>query len=597
MFVMPNKDRSRLIKTAMGEIQCDLTIENVQIVDVITGSVYPARVDIIDGVIAAIRQPGQITPSPGKEVFDGENKYLIPGYIDMHVHVESTMMTPENFGKSVVVWGTTTVVTDPHEIVNVDGIAGAEFMLKSAKRAPLRQFVLAPSCVPAVPKVESAGAAFFAPEIAGLLEMEGVLGIAEIMDFWGVCNDDPRMHGILGEGLKRSMFLQGHAPGLRGDMLNAYLAAGVQSDHESMSTDEILEKSRLGMQINTRAAPIADSTPKLAEAIPQMRWHDTLTLCTDDVPASDLLEKGHISRVANRLIELGIDPLLVIRMGTYNAAREYNFSDLGAIAPGRVADLQLIDSLEALGDQKPAAVFVEGKLVSKDGKLLTEKAGLAWYEEKNTVCIPQIASEDDLRLQAPDNGKDTANVVVINTNLREQMRSKQAVERAKLPIKDGFVEIEDTKKLQYICVANRYGTGSKTIAVASNFGLTEGAMATTVLHDSHNLIVIYADQASGYAAVKELERIGGGMCLAKNGEAYFTLPLPIGGLMSPLPAEDIAPQIQKLHHEFRQNSESENPDMLLGISVLGLPVRPGYVITDIGIVNGDDLSFVPVFGD
>ncbi len=595
MFAMPEKDRTRLVKTAMGESPCDLTIENVQVVDVFTGSVFAARVDVTNGVIAAVRRAGTDAPPPGKTVYDGKNAFLAPGFIDVHMHVESTMLTPENFGKAAIVWGTTTVVTDPHEIGNVAGLQGVEYMLASAKRSPMRQYVLAPSCVPAAPRVESSGASFGAAEIAALLELDGVIGIAEIMDYLGVCHDEARMHRIIREGLMRGAFLQGHAPGLTGNALNAYLAAGPQSDHECFMEDEVLEKASRGMHINARASSIVDNAHIAASAVKAMRWSDSVSLCTDDVHASDLLEKGHINHVAARLVEEGLDPVHIIRLGTYHSAREYGFLDIGAVAPGYVADLQLLHSLDELGKEKPIAVFSAGVQVSDHGELLGEPAKEAWFIENNTVTLPQINAPADFELRAPDETADSANVLVINSNLVEQMQQGGKAEREKLPVRSGVVQIPDTERLQFVCVANRYGTGERTIALLSKFYLTDGALATTISHDSHNLTVVYTDTASAYAAAKELERVGGGICVAKNGEVLCTLQLAIGGLMSPLPADALVREIDKLEQALSELRGGRKDDALLRASVLALPARPGIIITDRGVVRGDDLSWIPVF--
>ena len=231
------KDRSRLIQAAMGQIPCDLTIGNVQFV--ITGEIYPASVDILDGFVVLVREEGQEAVLPSKSYYDGQGRYLIPGYIDTHMHIESTMMIPENLARAILPWGTTTICTDPHEIGNVMGLDGVRFMLENAKKSKLRQYVLAPSCVPSLPGMENAGAEFFAREVGELLDMDDVIGIAEIMDYVGVIHDSERMHTIIDEGLRRGMFLQGHAPYCFGRELAAYRIGGPVSDHESVNADEV----------------------------------------------------------------------------------------------------------------------------------------------------------------------------------------------------------------------------------------------------------------------------------------------------------------------------------------------------------------------
>ena len=248
------KDRSRLIQAAMGQVPCDLTIGNVQFFNVITGEIYPASVDILDGFVVLVREEGQEAVLPSKSYYDGQGRYLIPGYIDTHMHIESTMMIPENLARAILPWGTTTICTDPHEIGNVMGLDGVRFMLENAKKSKLRQYVLAPSCVPSLPGMENAGAEFFAREVGELLDMDDVIGIAEIMDYVGVIHDSERMHTIIDEGLRRGMFLQGHAPYCFGRELAAYRIGGPVSDHESVNADEVRAKLRAGMHINLRAS-------------------------------------------------------------------------------------------------------------------------------------------------------------------------------------------------------------------------------------------------------------------------------------------------------------------------------------------------------
>ena len=592
MFVMKNKDRARLVDAAMGRIACDTSFENAKLVNMFTGEVYAAAVDVLDGVIVRVREGGRPAPVESREVIDCGGRYLMPGYIDTHMHVESTMMVPENFGKQAILWGTTTAVTDPHEIGNVMGIDGVAFMLDSATRSPLRQYVLAPSCVPSVPGVEGAGAEFFAPEVADLLDREGVIGVAEIMDYIGVYNNDPRMRGIIEEGLKRGLFLQGHAPSVSGDALNAYLCGGPVSCHEISTGEETVEKLRLGMHVNIRSSSLGDTARAIVSGIKALPWLDNVSICTDDVHAADLLKTGHINHVVNVCIEQGIDPVMANRFATYNAAREYHFDDLGAIGPGYVADIQITDTLTA--EKPPYMVFCEGKLMAKEGKLVDQEPKMAVCPDVNTVNIPQIKGVEDFRLKAPEGAADEAEVIVFDA-AREVMRPGQPLVYRKLPVKDGYVDISADEKLTYICVANRYGAGDMTVVPAVHFEI-EGAVASTISHDSHNMTICYSDPESALAAARELERVGGGMCVAKDGKVIATLPLPVGGLMSGLPCDTLAKDIDRFGEVLFSINKVSN-DMLLRIAILALPVRPGYIITDRGIVNGDTQKLVPIFKD
>ena len=588
MRTRKSRDRSRLIAAAMQQIPCDLTIENVKLVNVFTGEVYPAAVDVLDGYVVRIREEGETTEAPSAHTYNGHGAYLIPGFIDTHMHVESTMMIPENLGRAILPWGTTTVCTDPHEIGNVTGIEGVKFMLKNAKKAALRQYVLAPSCVPAVPGVEGAGASFGAKEVGELLDLPDVVGIAEIMDFVGVYKDNERMHTIIAEGDRRGMFLQGHAPLVHGKELAAYRLGGPISDHECNTPGEVGEKLRAGMHINLRASSIVDNLPVLLEGCKGHKWRDNVSICTDDVHAKDLLETGHINAVFAKAVKWGADPVEAVKWGTINAAREYGFDDLGAIAPGYIADMQLVDELDG---RRPNAVFLEGQLVAENGVYLAQDP--EDNEEltfPNTVNMPQITCEEDFRLKAPEGCGDSVKTCVIYLEKDGNRRRSVWIE---LPVKDGYVSLEGHDDLQYCCIANRYGSGDKTVAVIKDFGLKEGAVASTVSHDSHNFTVMYKDPADALAAAKELARVGGGMCAVRDGKVLDTLCLPVGGLMSPLPCAPLSEEIRRVQ-EAMAGLLSKKGSLLM-VAVFALPVVPGIVVTDKGLVNGFTQQIVSQF--
>lgn len=590
MNIIKQKDRTRLTKAALGKIQCDLSIDNVQLVNVLTGEIYPAGVDVLDGVIVRVRDDGRPCVPAAKEAVDGCGQYLLPGFIDTHMHVESTMMTPENFGKAAVVWGTTTAVTDPHEIANVMGVPGVKFMLESGKKSPLRIYALAPSCVPAVPALEGAGAAFFKEEVAELLKEEDVIGVAEIMDYLGVVNDDPRMHDIIQAGIDAHGFLQGHCPKLQGDELCAYLDGGPVSDHEVRFADELVEKLRLGMHANIKSSSLSDTVQEFIKGVRRIPWTDNVSICTDDVHAADLLSKGHINHVANECVKGGIDPLTVVRFATYNAAREYNFEDAGRIAPGCVADMQIVADLKM--DRHPSRVYVAGRLVARDGKLTGEPARTSDTPGVNSVNIPNISSPDCFEIHSD---RESVKALVFSTDRSKMVPGQKPVYET-FPVRDGKLVLPDPAQRQFVCVANRHGSGDMTVCVCSDFNLVHGCVASTISHDSHNMTIAYTDANDAYVAAKELERIGGGMTYVENGEVVYSLPLPVAGLMSPLPAEELAACVRRMDEAVAYASDHRSP-MLLAIAVLALPVRPGLIITDRGVVSGDDQSFVPLFQD
>lgn len=584
-------NRSRLVSAAMQKIPCDLTVENVQLVNVITGEIYPAAVDVLDGIIVRVRTDGERTALPSRTVYDGKGAFLIPGLIDTHIHVESTMMIPEEFARAVLPWGTTTVITDPHEIANVMGIEGVKFMLENSRHTPLRQYILAPSCVPSVPALEGAGASFGAEEIAALLDTPGVIGIAEIMDYVNVINDEERMHSIVAEGLKRDVFLQGHAPSQVGKELQAYIVAGPISDHECRMPEECRQKIRSGMHLNLKSSSLSDFLEDSLKSLEGMRYKDFVSLCTDDVHAKDILETGHLNRVVRKAIRLGIDPVDAIRFATLNAAREYGFTDLGAIAPGYVADMQLVSALDG---ERPLAVFVNGHLVAENGKYVyKEDQKRTKLSFPNTVKMDYIKSPDDFVLYSPKSDVSSIKTNVIISKYNGGPFNKAVAED--LPVTDGKVDISGDPALAYAAVCNRHGSSDMTITVIRNFGLTEGAVASTISHDSHNFCVVYRDPRDAFAAAEELKRCGGGITAVSKGEVLATAELPVAGLMSALPVEQVATEVERALAAISSLCGGLNTfNKLLS---LALVVLPGTLISDRGIVDGPTQTFLPVFID
>lgn len=582
MEVIKNKNTSRLTRAAIGKIPCDLSISHVQLVNVLTGEIYMATIDILDGIIVRVRKTEEIDfVSDAKEHIDGAGYFLVPGFIDTHMHVESTMMIPENFGKAAIHWGTTTAVTDPHEIANVMGVEGVEFMLKSAKNSPLRIYTLAPSCVPAVPSVESAGASFFEDEVGYLLKNEKVIGVAEVMDYLGVINDDERMHDIIAAGKAANGFIQGHAPGVSGNDLCAYLCGGPVSDHEVRSADELKEKLRAGMHVNIKSSSLSDTVQEFINGIKDIPYCDLVSTCTDDVHAADLLTTGHINHIVNACIKGGIPFLDALRFATINAARELGFSDLGAIAPGYVADFQIVEDLYF--NKPPLQVYVAGKRVNYQDWGTTIN-----ISPSNTVNIPQILGPESFYIKS---SKKKEKCLVFSA-ARNNMRPNQPLVYKEFSVENGHVVISNLNENQYVSVVNRYGSGGITTVICSDFNLQHGCVASTISHDSHNMTLVYKDPADAYIAAKELEKVGGGMCFVENGEVKYVLPLPVAGLMSLLPAEPLSEKIKEMDKWVNYACDGQS-SMLLAIAILALPVRPGIIITDRGVVRGETLQFVP----
>ncbi|MCI8724076.1 MAG: adenine deaminase [Ruminococcus sp.] len=609
MRISSHADRGRLVDAAAGRIPCDLRIVNCRLANVITGEVYPAEVSLFQQWIASVDEPGSCALPAPAQIFDAEGAYLIPGFIDTHIHVESTMLTPSHFAEAVLPWGTTTVVTDPHEIANVLGTEGVLHMAEDASSMPLRHFILAPSCVPANPALETGGAVLTPQDIRLLLEHPNILGLGEVMDFDGVCRNEPRMREELRCGLDKDLFLQGHAPRLEGPALASYLCAGIDSDHECRSGEECLNKLRLGMHVNLKSTSLSNHLAQTLEGIRDVPWRDRISLCTDDVHAQTILTRGHLNRVVGEAIGHGLPALEAIRFATLHAAREYGFRDLGAIAPGFLADIQLVRELD--GGQ-PEHVFLGGQLAASHGQCLfsppEQAAGLFPQVE---IHMEQLRRPGALGIAAETAGggvpgisagadpgsasgiaaeTDNDSACIFVLQYKENGGPFNGGRYERLPVSQGFVDFSGDEELCRMCVCNRYGSGEKAVAPMRGSGLLRGAYAFTVSHDSHNLVILYHDEADALLAAERIREMGGGYAAACGGKILADLALPVGGIMSRHPVQKLAEEI----HHFEQAAAElfAFPGNLLRFATSSLSVLPGYILTDRGIVDGKLQKFV-----
>lgn len=584
-------NRKELIKAALGLVECDLAIKNAQLLNVFTGEVYPATVFVYDGAIAHVEYRNlEEGLDKVKNVVDAEGKYLIPGLIDAHMHIESSMLTPRNFAKVSIPSGTTTIVMDPHEIGNVYGVEGVKYMHDSGEGLPQRQFVDIPSCVPAVPGCENAGAEFFAKEIEELAELKRVIGLAEVMDYIGVINQEDRMADIIHAAERKGLYLQGHAPFVTGRDLSAYLIGGPVTDHESRTGEEAIEKLRSGMFIDSRESSITHNVKDIWEGVKHCKFFDHYCLCTDDREADDLLHEGHINYVVNAAIKYGMDPITAIKSATLNTAREINVTDLGAIAPGYVADMLLVEDLSNI---HPTHVFFEGKLVAQDGKLLQPIEDKEYeIETRNSLQLKELSLED-FHVDTPvENGKVKVNVMVYpNLEL-----SSTYVEKTEFEVKDGNIVLPDDD-YKFVIVLNRYGKGTIGKGIVKGFGTKKGALASTVSHDSHNLTVVYDNERDALLVANTLKECGGGMCAANNGTVLSTLPLPLAGLMSLKSAEELSVVSQKMKQAIVELGLTDMENPLLRIVTLALPVIPEVKMSDLGLVDVLTKKIIPFYAE
>lgn len=579
------EEKLELIKAAMGVIPCDKTIYNVKHVNVFTGEINDAQVDIYKGYVISVRLQGEKAPLEAKEKIDGEGLYMIPGYVDTHMHIESTMLLPENFARVSIPWGTTCINHDPHEIGNVSGIDGIRYMIENGKKTSQRQYAMASSCVPAAVGLENAGASFNAEEISELLDLENVTAVAEIMDFVGVIRGSKRMHDIIEAGEKKHAFLQGHASGLAGNGLDAYAISGIQSDHECSTSDQVIDRLRRGMFTDLKSSSLVDNFSELLKALDQTKYHDHISFCTDDVHVADLLEIGHMNNLVRQAVNYGIDPVDALRMATINGAREEGLRDVGAIAPGYHADFQLVEKIDG---EVPVKVYIDGQLVAQNGSYL----GSPYVKEssfKNTMHTSWITSKEDLMLKSEKEGAVKINVMV-PLDAGNIVRTTETME---FDVKDSYVSIEGKEDICYVAVINRHGLQNKTITLMKGFGLKKGAVASTVSHDSHNLIIVYTDPEDAFIALKELEKAGGGMALVADRQIRNVMALPVGGLMSDKDAKEVNDELiayRKAYYEMVREDAN-----LQSVSLMSLTAIPGVVVTDLGLVDGATQTFIDIF--
>ena len=570
---------SNIINVARGLEKADLVIKNASIVNVLSEEIHKGDIAISDGVIAGVG-----ANYSGKKEIDVNGAYVTPSFIDGHVHLESSMMLPQEFAKTVLPTGTTTVIIDPHEISNVLGLHGISFMHEAVKNLPLDVYTMLPSCVPATP-FETSGFDLNSYDLSLLIDKPWVLGIAEMMNFPGVLNLDKNVISKLELAKESGKCIDGHAPYLQGKDLCAYIASGVKSDHECTTPQEAIEKLRLGMYVMVREGTAAKDLDAL---IPLLKTCNTrkCIFVTDDRHPEDL--KEHINGMVRRAVEAGVDVIKAVQIGSLNTAEYFGLKNLGAVAPGYKADMLILPDLKTF---KPDVVIKNGEVIAQNGKLTITIPNIEDLSMRGSVNVRWITPED-FRIEAKDTKSETAEVQALEI-IPRQLITKSVISEVKIQNGNAVSNIEnDTLK---ICVIERHrATGNIGRGFVKGFNLKCGAIASTVAHDSHNMIVIGTNDYDMYAAAVALIKCQGGKVVVKDGEIISQLPLPIAGLMSDRDFDFVVSKSEELNNAARSiGCTLDDPFMTMGF--LSLPVIPELKVTDKGVFDTKQFGFIDIF--
>lgn len=579
-----------LAKVALGEDKADLVIQNGTIVNVITGELIQAMdVAISKGRIAYVGKADH-TIGADTEVIDATGKYIAPGLLDGHMHVESTMLSVTQFAKIALTKGTTSIFMDPHEIANVFGSEGVRLMHEEGQQLPLHVFTTFPSCVPATEGLEDAGATLTVEDIEQGLSWSNVVGIGEVMNFPGVINGDPKMLGEIKATIKAGKTVTGHFPAGSDKMLQAYITSGVTSDHETVTREQGLEKLRLGMYVMIREGSAWHDVKEVIKVVTEDNVNtDYILLVTDDVYPQTLVEQGHVNHVVRRAIEEGVDPVDAIKMATLNVARYFKMEDeFGSVSLGKRADIILLDDLK---EMEPDLVIVDGEIIVRNQQLAVDLPQFSYPEHiKQSVHVKAPLKKGDLTVLAKDTGE-SAKVNVIKAI---ENSARTALIEAVLPVIDGAVQADMSQDvIKLVCMDRHHKSGDISVGFTQGFQLKTGAVASTVAHDSHNLLVMGADEEDMIVAANTLISLGGGMVVVENGEVLAKVPMPIAGLMSDAPAEVVVEQVKELEAAWKiLGCPIHAPFMTF--SLIALPVIPEVRISNRGLVDVTTFQLIDV---
>ena len=578
---MDKRTLSRMIDAAMHRIPADLVIYNCNVVDVYTGTVRKDSIAITDGHIVGFGDDYR-----GQEEYDAKGAYASPGLIDAHIHIESSYTSPEEFGRMVVPCGTTTVIADPHEIVNVYGLEGFNYMIRAAEKTELSVRYMIPSCVPATP-LEDSGAIVNGFDMQWPMGDRHVPGLGEFMNYPGVINKDEEALNKILVAQNMHKVIDGHSPALTGAELNAYSAAGIKTDHECSTIKEMEERLQRGMYVQLRDGSACHDLQYLIPAITPFNYKRCL-LCSDDRQPKTIFEDGHIDNHLRMLVKAGRDPVMAVCMASLNAAECYKLEDRGAIAPGKRADIVLFNNLEEFRAQ---AVFIEGKKVAENGIYLPSYDKAAIFSVRGSMHVKPF-TVDQLKMHL---NSDRVKAIEI---VKDGVTTKSAVVTVKRD-EDGDFVFDPTQPVAKIAVLERHhNTGKIGLGLLKDYGIQRGAVALSVAHDSHNIICVGVSNEEMYAAAQALIEQEGGFVLVENGEVIASLPLPIAGLMSDLPGEEVARHLKTLHETaYERLGVSHEVEPVMTLCFMSLLVIPDLKITTRGLFDVKKFDFVPPEAD
>jgi len=561
------------------KIKADILFLNARVVNVFTEEIIEQHVAVKNGWFLGFCEKSDAIYD-AKEVIDLKGMFMAPGLIDAHVHIESSMTTPENFAKAVLPCGTTTCIADPHEIANVAGLSGIEYMIDSAKLTPMNILFALPSCVPAT-HMETSGASLDVVQLAKLIDHPGIVALAEMMDYRGVIFKDPDVMAKIELAKKAGKPIDGHAPDVTGKDLFAYAGAGILSDHECTNVSEALEKLRLGMHIMVREGTCAKNLDGLYAAINE-KTYTRMMWCTDDRHPEEILAKGHVDHIVRKAIKKGLDPVRAIRMGSINAADYFNINDAGAIAPGRRADFILTKDLNEFKIDK---VFVKG--IPVDNKSSQDQS-------KKKLSYPGVMdiNKNKVDFSISARGNENKRIRVIEV-IPDQVVTKEKICTPLL--ENGLLIPDPLRDIIKIVVVEKYSGNARTgKGFVTGLNIKKGAVASSVAHDSHNIIVVGANDEDMALAFEKIVDMKGGFAVARDNQILESLNLPVAGLMSDKTIDEVDKQMKKITRAAKSlGSDFNDPFMALGF--LCLPVIPQLKITDHGIVDVSKFEIVDLF--